>query len=529
MNSRIQWTIHIGVLVLISFTNAYSIIPAAMQPKGIDNNLKDICESIKNKTSHTQVFYSPDPNYFEDIKHYAISSTQYPACTVEPSTADDVAVIMKIIRENRVPFAVKGGGHSANPGFSSTTGVHIAMRRFSNVIVHADNQTVDVGPGLFWDDVYKVLEPHSINVVGGRVSGVGVAGFTLGGGYSWKSNQFGLAIDNVIGYELVTPNGTIVDVTNNSYPDLFFGLKGGFNNFGIVTNFRLRAHPQTQVYGGLLVYIDERRFDDVLKAVMDFRDNNKDPKAQALVSFTHQTGLITFDITLFYDAPRAPDDTFKKFTNIPHMGTLKTRSFLSFVKVVPIYVTDGRRGRFHTVSVTNLTDRVFQELKNQTIYNAAKFDSKLDAFVSFTAEPFLPTYFDNSQGGAYPHCPSTTPLLPIFLQFSWRLPGDDDYFINEIKLSADAILQAALYNGQNSNATKQIRYPNYALDSTTLSEMYGDNVARLQSIRKAWDTDSACTEPELQFGFGAKWFGLEVRVRVRVRGRTVRIRDQTVW
>ena len=147
-------------------------------------------------------------------------------------------------------------------------------------------------------------------------------------------------------------------------------------------------------------------------------------------------------------------------------------------------------GRFHTISVTNLTARVLQELKNQTIHNAAKFDSKLDAFVSFTAEPFLPTYFDKSKGGAYPHYPSPTPLLPIFLQFSWRLPSDDDYFINEIKLSANSIMQAAIDDGQNTNGTIQIRYPNYALETTPLSEMYGANLPRLQLIRKGWDPDN---------------------------------------
>ncbi|CAF5068373.1 unnamed protein product [Rotaria magnacalcarata] len=109
---------------------------------------------------------------------------------------------MKIIRETQVPFAVKGGGHTLNPGFSSTTGIHIAMRRFDKVIYHANNQTVDVDSGLIWDDVYRALDPYNVSVVGGRVSGVGVAGFTLGGGYSWKSNQFGLAIDNVLGYEV---------------------------------------------------------------------------------------------------------------------------------------------------------------------------------------------------------------------------------------------------------------------------------------------------------------------------------------
>jgi len=77
---------------------------------------------------------------------------------------------------------VKGGGHTSNPGFSSTTGVQITMSRFSEVVYDSTTQTVTIGAGLVWDDVYAALEPHGVNVVGGRVPGVGVAGFTLGGG-----------------------------------------------------------------------------------------------------------------------------------------------------------------------------------------------------------------------------------------------------------------------------------------------------------------------------------------------------------
>mgnify|MGYP000445196271 CR=1 FL=1 len=89
-----------------------------------------------------------------------------------------------------------------NPGFSSTKGIQIAMRRFSKVLFHPCNHTVDIGPGLIWDDVYRALGPFNITVLGGRVTGVGVAGFVLGGGYGWKSNQYGLAIDNVFEYEV---------------------------------------------------------------------------------------------------------------------------------------------------------------------------------------------------------------------------------------------------------------------------------------------------------------------------------------
>ncbi len=77
---------------------------------------------------------------------------------------------------------VKGGGHATNVHFSSTLGVHISMYRFSEIRYNASSQTVDVGSGLIWDDVYAALDPLGVNVIGGRVTGIGVAGFTLGGG-----------------------------------------------------------------------------------------------------------------------------------------------------------------------------------------------------------------------------------------------------------------------------------------------------------------------------------------------------------
>jgi len=89
---------------------------------------------------------------------------------------------LKILGGRKTPFAVKGGGHTGNPGFSSTTGVEIAMSRFNTIKVNANDGTVEIGPGLTWDQVYKTLGPTGVNVVGGRFPSVGVAGLTLGGG-----------------------------------------------------------------------------------------------------------------------------------------------------------------------------------------------------------------------------------------------------------------------------------------------------------------------------------------------------------
>ena len=107
----------------------------------------------------------------------------YPAPTsIAPADLVSDFGQLKILGACRTPFAVKGGGHATNPGFSSTPGVEIALARFNSTKVNAYDGTVEVGPGLTWDQVYKTLGPTGVNVVGGRIPGVGVAGLTLGGG-----------------------------------------------------------------------------------------------------------------------------------------------------------------------------------------------------------------------------------------------------------------------------------------------------------------------------------------------------------
>ncbi len=126
-----------------------------------------------------------------------------------------------------------------NPGFSSTRGVQISMSRFNNTKVDSTSGTVEIGAGLTWGQVYTALEPTGVNVVGARTPGIGVAGSTLGGGeclpssegwistllgLSFKSSQYGLSVDNVVGYELVLPNGTAINVASKD-EDLWFGLR----------------------------------------------------------------------------------------------------------------------------------------------------------------------------------------------------------------------------------------------------------------------------------------------------------------
>lgn len=192
---------------------------------------------------------------------------------------------------------------------------------------------VDVGPGNRLDSISAKLQGSGWTFVGGRIGNTGVGGLVLGGGLSYMSTQYGWAASSVLEYELVLANGTIANVSGASQPDLFKSLKGGGNNFGIVTNYRLQAHPQGDVYGGNLVFLRGPNTDaQLLKAVRDFTEYNQDDKAAVIVTAERANVNIidSWIIFLFYDGPVAPSGTFDNFTNVdlaPLLNTCRTRTY----------------------------------------------------------------------------------------------------------------------------------------------------------------------------------------------------------
>jgi FAD/FMN-containing dehydrogenase len=181
-----------------------------------------------------------------------------------------VSTLVLLSRLTSCPFAVKGGGHAAFGGASSIEGgITVTMESFKQVSVASDKKTVDVGPGNRWVDVYTALEPHGVGVAGGRMAPVGVPGLVLGGGINFFANKIGWACDNVASFEVVTASGVIVTASPKTFPDLYWALRGGGSNFGIVTNFKLDAFPLGKMWGGQRIY-SEDKFPTVLDAVHSF-------------------------------------------------------------------------------------------------------------------------------------------------------------------------------------------------------------------------------------------------------------------
>ncbi|KAF9009161.1 FAD-binding domain-containing protein [Hymenopellis radicata] len=404
-------------------------------------------------------------HYESDIHHWASSSSQWSLCSVQPGSAEDVGIILGILASNRTAFAVKGGGHASNPGFSSTKGVHIAMSRFSEVTYDAASQNC------------------------GRVTGVGVAGFTLGGGYSWLTNQRGLTIDTVVAFELVKPDGNIVNVTQNSDPDLFFALKGGLNNFGIVTKFTLQTFPQGMVWGGLITYTFGQ-LDEVNAAAARFSSEVTDPKAGIITTYNFLLGQPGVSQILFYDAPTPPDGIFDDFLAIPHFTKdVDTRSFLSLVLASPANTTQGTRGVFHTVPLLAYTPTLIDAILNETKFWGSQLSWASGLFISYDVEPFLPTLFSfNTEATAYPPSRSV-PLLPLNLYYAWAAEAADNAFHDAIRKSAEQIYNVALSEGQQDIVGAAL-YPNYAIFDTPVERIYGSNLDLMRKVKAAVDPDN---------------------------------------
>ncbi|KAH4090377.1 hypothetical protein HBH46_190940 [Parastagonospora nodorum] len=164
---------------------------------------------------------------------------------------------------------------------------------------------VSVGPGARWQKVYDALDPYQLSFQGGRNGKVGVAGFLLGGGIGFFSPERGWACDYVVNFEVVLSSGVIVNANSKSHPDLFAALKGGQNNFGVVTKLQLRTFPQPPLWGGVVIYSNSTD-EELLDAVVDFKNPARfDPYAMFTFGFVYDATLRAFtaNIAMYHARP----------------------------------------------------------------------------------------------------------------------------------------------------------------------------------------------------------------------------------
>lgn len=232
----------------------------------------------KDYDSHSSTYFSLDQGDMQ------------PACVVFPSDASQVSTAVSVAAHHACRFAVKSGGHMAWIGASNigTDGFAIDLANINTIAISDNGDSVILGSGLRWKEVYDYLEPLNLTTVGARMPSVGVGGFIVGGGISFLSYRHGFASSNVINYEVVLSSGEIVNANSTSHPTLYWALKLGSTNFGIVTQFTMSVFPLDSVFGGAQVFAIEESSALVLSLVQstDFLNKNPDQSLGVLLTWS---------------------------------------------------------------------------------------------------------------------------------------------------------------------------------------------------------------------------------------------------
>ncbi|KAF4314142.1 putative FAD binding domain protein [Botryosphaeria dothidea] len=465
------------------------------------------CHQACTQLSETfaPAFHYPDRDNFTiwDAKQQEVR----PACRVEPSSASDVARILSILTDKSCRFAVKGGGHSRHIDDSNSVGgVTIDLDRIHGVEIAADGTRARVGGGATTLQVYSALELRNLSFVGGRVDTVGIGGFTLGGGTSPFSNKYGWALDNVYEYEtkVVLANGTIATASEEHNPDLYFALRGGGNNFGIVVTFTVRTFPQGPVLNARTTYNDSQT-EEVLDKVYDlFVDpelsSDADMGFDLYYTYLQASDSFTLSGTQRYAKPIANPPVFEAIDEIAALSRSATIDTMANLVANPQPLGTTRH-LFGTVSV--LPSRV---LLSQGI---RIFKEEVEAIK--TVEGLVPNFISyplqrnairemRQRGGNALGIDQDEPLFIVLISTAWSgVQGDASVTtmttntLNRIKSAAEELGVAHPY-----------RYMNYAMASQAdeIFAGYGDgNAQRLREIQRAVDPSGVFTSQGLWRGF----------------------------
>ncbi|KAI1338413.1 FAD-binding domain-containing protein [Xylariaceae sp. FL0016] len=426
------------------------------------------------------------------------SADTKPRCFFHPDNAKEVAVAVLLSRATQCPFAVKGAGHAAFKGASNSDGgITIDFIHMTHVIPSSDRKSVAFGPGNNWHHVYATLEKENLTMVGGRVASVGVGGLLLGGGISFFSGQYGWACDNIIDYEVVLASGEIVNVNAVTNPDLFWALRGGGGNFGIVTQFIANTFEQGQMWGGDMGWELQSSKDAAIDALVEFAETGalRDPKAALILSFAYAqvynmwVAVAMMEHSEPHDVGKHPE-TFDKFVNIENhfQNTLRTSSQSDLTAQIDKLSPFGMRNSYW--AMTTFIDRqllsdmldIYQEETKKVSNLTGIVPSLVYQVVSVST---LKGMLRNG-GNALGIGGGDRPLLIINIAVTWALESEDEAILAAIHRMLTRMKSLA----QQRNLYHPFLYMNYASAWQDPVAGYGsENKARLLEISKKYDPE----------------------------------------
>ena len=412
---------------------------------------------------------------------------RYPAAIAQCADAADVQAALEVVRTFELPVAIRGGGHNVAGFATCDDGLVIDLSPMRSVTVDVDEMTVRAGGGARWGDVDAATQQFGLATPGGVVSDTGIAGLTLGGGFGYLSGKFGLASDNLVSADVVTADGRLLTASETENPDLFWALRGGGGNFGVVTSFTYRLHrfgPEAYV---MMTFHDAAgdRAKHVLEAYRDFVEQAPDEMAPLAV-------LGTFPPTEHFPA-ELHGKTFVLLLGMYVGPAERGEEAFAPLRELATPLLDAS-GRMPYVNAQKLLDEDYPARTMRYYWKSAYMDSLPDDAIDVIVEharqqpsPYSTTDIWHVSGavtrvpaGATAFAARRTAYL-LNPEANWFDAGDDQENMQWVRRTLDAV-QA--YTGSG----RYLNFPGFHEEGEkVVRESFGANFARLAAVKLKYD------------------------------------------
>ena len=429
---------------------------------------------------------SPGDEAYDDArKIWNAMIDKHPALIVRCITTSDVVLAVNFARDNELLLAVRGGGHNIAGSAMCDDGIVIDLSQMKAASVDPVARRVTIEGGATLADLDASTQAHGLATPLGINSTTGVAGLTLGGGFGWLSRKHGMTIDNLESAEVVTAAGEVVRASNTEHPDLFWALRGGSGNFGVVTHFEFRLHPVgPDVLSGLIVYpISAAK--SVLRQYREFLAQAPDalsvwavlrqaPPLPFLPEEVHGTGMITLAL-LYAGDPKLGEpliDPLREF-GTPLGEHVGVQPYIAWQQAFDPLLTPGARNYWKSHNFSTLQDGLF--------------DAVIESIENLPS-PQCEIFFGAIGGATTRPAPESAAYAHRDAQFvmnvhgRWQEQADDERCIGWarefFKASAPFASGGVYVNFLTADEGDRVR------------SAYGPNYDRLAQVKRTYDPDN---------------------------------------
>ncbi|HLG51439.1 MAG TPA: FAD-binding oxidoreductase [Chloroflexota bacterium] len=309
-----------------------------------------------------QLIRPGDPTYDAARKIWNGMIDRFPSLIVRCADAADVAQAVQFAQSNGQRVAVRGGGHSAAGLAICDGGMVIDLSQMKKIEIDPVARTARAQPGLTLGELIGATEAQGLVTPVGTVSGTGIAGLTLGGGMGWLMGKYGLTLDNLLSVEIVTADGQMLHASTTEHPDLFWAIRGGGGNFGIVTSFEYQLHRVGTLLGGMVIH-PATRAREVLRFYRQYSAAAPDELTAYAVFATTPDGHPAVIIAVGCCAPL--DEAEKLVAPLRQFGPplvdlIRPMSYLELISMIDAAAPDGWSYYEKASAVTDLTDEAIE-------------------------------------------------------------------------------------------------------------------------------------------------------------------------